>query len=457
MEAEKIMNRGGDLMISISGVRGTIPAGLDPVSIVYFTRAFAAVTGETIVIGNDARPTGPMMRHLIIGTLIACGKRIVDIGLAPTPTVKAVVSMIEADAGIMISASHNPPEWNAFKFIDRGGYFFGKERSEELLDAMRLDANPFVDYRRFGTVHLRDGIEDHIRAVLKIIPNIEAIRNRGYRVVVDAVAGAGREAIPLLLEELGCGVERLYCDEEPNGGFPRPPEPTPSALQEFGKLTRSSRASVGFALDPDADRLVVASPTTGTISEEYTLPLALLAYAQRLKGGCVVINQSTSNLIEHVADGMGATVYRSAVGEANVVEMMIERHAFFGGEGNGGVIVPDVPSFGRDTLTGVALILSAMAARNADSIDDLMKGLPELHMEKLKGSIEGKSLNQVYADLRKKFDGEIDETDGLRIVMRDRSFVHARPSNTEPIIRIITQAPTKERLDEIVNKINVSK
>jgi len=451
---EWIYNRGAHLMVSISGIRGTIPEGLDPINIVYFARGFAAITGKRIVIGNDARPTGPMLRHLLIGTLLGCGKEVIDIGLAPTPTVKAAVNLFNASAGVMISASHNPTEWNAFKFIGEGGFFFDQATGERLIDAIRTDANPAVDYRQFGNYTEQDGVAGHIKTILDFLPNVEQIRKKRYRVVVDAVAGAGRVALPQLLEELGCDVIRLYCDPDPEGGFPRPPEPTPSALGEFGERVIAENGAIGFALDPDADRLVVASPKQGTINEEYTLPLALCGMER--SGGIVVVNQSTATLIDHVANRIGATVVRSAVGEANVVSMMRGQNAFFGGEGNGGVILPDIPSYGRDSLIGAALILSAMARDDLSQVDGLLQQLPELHMEKRKKSVESISVDAVYENLKRTFTGSIDTIDGLRIELEDGTWIHARPSNTEPILRIIVQAPSSDRLASVLHTIDVS-
>jgi phosphomannomutase len=457
---EDLINRGKHLMVSISGIRGVIPDGLDPVNIVHFSLAFASITGKKIVMGNDARPTGPILRHLLIGTLIACGKEIIDIGLAPTPTVKAAVQIENADAGVMISASHNPPEWNAFKFMGKGGFFFNQEQSAALVQAVKNGANPSVDYTRMGKVLEKDGVQAHIKAVLSIILNVNEIRSKKYTVVVDAVSGAGRIALPMMLEELGCKVIRLYCDPTPDGSFPRPPEPTPSALKEFGDLVIHNKASVGFALDPDADRLVIGSPATGTINEEYTVPLAMMGLEKKIqsyKNPLIVLNQSTADLTEYLANKMGAKVIRSAVGEANVVELMLEKNAVYGGEGNGGVILPDVPSFGRDTLTGAALILSAMASQNAATIDPLMKQLPELHMKKAKIEMDSVSPATVYSDIKKKFpDSSEDTTDGLRLVLKDGSWIHARPSNTEPIMRIIAQSPSASRLEEILKMISVS-
>jgi phosphomannomutase len=452
---EALTERGKKLLISVSGIRGTIPAGLDPVNTVCFVRALAAVTGKRIVVGEDARPTGPALKQILIGTLIASGKSVLDIGLAPTPTVKAAVAL-HADAGVMISASHNPLEWNGFKMIQKGGFFFDAAMNAKWLKALRENVDPSVEYKKFGSHTRIDGIQDHIKAVLKSLPLLKQIRAKKYRVVVDGVAGAGRDALPLLLEELGCKVVRLYCDSSDR--FPRPPEPTPSALKEFGKLTRDKKAAVGFALDPDADRLVIGSPTFGAINEEYTLPLALLGLAPFLPKKpktkpVIVVNLSTATLCDDVAAAYGIPVLRSAVGEANVVELMRKRGAVFGGEGNGGVIHPNIPSYGRDTLIGAALILQAMTRQGLKSVDGLMAGLSTLHMEKTKFEFERSELDDIFDRFTNGFGEGVqaDRTDGLHLKFSDDAWLHIRASNTEPILRVIAQArnPTmlRERID----------
>ena len=462
-DINKLTERGGDLMISISGIRGRVPQGLDPENILYFTRAFCAVTGRKIVLGNDARPTGPILRHLALGVLLAAGKEVLDIGLAPTPTVKAAVALTRSHAGIMLSASHNPPEWNAFKFMGPGGFFFDAADGERLLGALRRDdfaaQGLAKDYRGMGVVREYDGLGGHIDAVLDIIPNLRAIRKKKYKVVVDAVAGAGREALPLLLEKLGCRVIPLFCEPTKRGEFPRPPEPTPMALRKFGALVKKKKAHIGFALDPDADRLVLGSPKRGAIHEEYTLPLAFLGMEEyysrvssrtkggRRKGRPLIVNLSTANLLDAVSERAGLKVSRAPVGEANVVNAMRARKACYGGEGNGGVIHPGVPSYGRDPLVGAALTLSAMV-REDKTLDELMDEMPRLYMEKTKMPLpEDLNAEEIFYRLKKEFpEGEVNEEDGLHITLPDLSWLHLRKSNTEPIIRLIAQGATSAKL-----------
>ncbi|MBI3394882.1 MAG: phosphoglucosamine mutase [Spirochaetia bacterium] len=450
---DALLQRGKNLLVSISGIRGIIPDGLDPVNIVAFSRAFAAVTGKRIVIGCDARPTGPILNHLLTGTLLAAGKEIIDVGLVPTPTVKAAVKTWKADGGVMISASHNPPEWNAFKLIGKEGFFFSAADSEKMIHALRSDQFPAVGWKKMGTLRSEDAVQMHIDQVIKALPNVAKIRKKKYKVVVDGVGGAGREALPRLLKSLGCTVITLYCEPTKDGSFPRPPEPTPSALSKFGALVKKKKAAVGFALDPDADRLVTGSPTSGAVNEEYTLPLALLGMPSKKvrSTDSVVLNLSTSTLVDAVMHARGGRVFRAAVGEANVVADMVKRKAFFGGEGNGGVIHPLVPSYGRDSLIGAGLILSAMAASDAKSIDDLLDCLPDLHMDKRKFELSGQSMQDIKAGLKQRFPkGRFDERDGIHITLPAGAWVHARSSNTEPVLRIIAQAESKKALEQLI-------
>lgn len=444
------------LMISVSGFRAILPDGLDPGGIVALAQGFADTTGKRIVIGRDSRPTGPLLSRLFRDVLEYRGKTIIDVGIAPTPTVKAAVSQLKADAGVIITASHNPEEWNGIKFLKRGGFFYDHAALEALLHAIEsplktTGARPGRSMP-LGSTSDQNAIAAHVKAILKTLPNVSAIRRKKYRVVVDAVAGAGREAMPLILKELGCSVIPLFC--QPAERFPRPPEPTPAALREFGKLVKSRKASVGFALDPDADRLVCGSPTVGAIHEEYTLPLAFLGKRPTLRRPSrLVVNLSTATLLDAVA--APHRVERSPVGEANVVGQMQKARATFGGEGNGGVIDPSLPSYGRDSLAGAAWILSAMAARNARSIDELLAEIPPLFMAKEKLERKGEisealsrfeSLARALPDLRLK---SVDRRDGLHLLFDDGSWAHLRASNTEPILRLILQADSPSALSSL--------
>lgn len=460
VKMDHLLERGNDLLVSISGVRGTIPVGLDPINTAHFARAFAVITGKRIVIGNDARPTGPALKQIFCGVLMACGKEVIDVGLAPTPTIKAAVNYFKAQAGVIVSASHNPLQWNGFKLIQPGGFFFDKGMGARLVAAMRDGSSDYKEFKGFGNLQYSNAIGLHVAEVLRAIPAKNKIRKMRYRVVVDAVAGAGREALPILLTELGCRVERLYCEPTSGGKFPRPPEPTPAALGAFGRTIKAKKAALGFALDPDADRLVTGSPGRGCVHEEYTLPLALLGLEKRLrksqKKPAFVVNLSTANLLDHVVARLGGVVYRSAVGEANVVAMMRKKKALFGGEGNGGTIHAEIASFGRDPLIGAALILTAMAERKARNLDQLLDELPELFMQKDKFEIEdrdaiGATLERIQGNFTYK---RVDRRDGLYLNLENNAWLHVRASNTEPVLRSIAQAADKKSLFEIVNKMN---
>ncbi|MCB1170423.1 MAG: hypothetical protein KDK25_08830, partial [Leptospiraceae bacterium] len=409
-----------------------------------------------------------------------------------TPTVKAVVQQKKAAAGIIVTASHNPIEWNGLKFLKKGGFFFGSGELEAWKEALSLAQDTTVPPAKLGRIQTVDGISLHIEAILKRIPNVAKIRKKKYRVVVDGVGGAGREALPLLLEALGCKVIRLNC--EGVYGFPRPPEPTPAALKDFGKLCKKEKVAAGFALDPDADRLVPGTALSGAINEEYTLPLALMGYVQsvrksslssgsvsRKKGSYgtgagrgkseasrgrssaaagasqngsgrkgVVVNLSSSLLTALVAQEAGLPFMRAPVGEANVVESMLGSKAVFGGEGNGGVIDPALPSFGRDSLAGAAWILSAMAEFDMDSLDPMLQHLPGIHMKKEKIHMPKAKIPGAFQKLKKAFGkaASIDERDGLWLGFTE-GWIHLRASNTEPIVRLIVEGRNASVLEEL--------
>jgi phosphomannomutase len=441
------------LMISVSGMRAVLPAGLGPNELSAIATAFADTTDKTLVLGRDSRITGEAILSLFRAILMLRGKTVIDTGIAPTPTVKAVVALQKAGGGLIVTASHNPEEWNGLKFLSKGGFFYDQKAIETLLHEIESPTFRQKAPGRPGTTKQIDGIDLHIRAILKSLPNLSAIRKRRFSVVVDAVGGAGREALPRLLEELGCKVIPLYC--EASDRFPRPPEPTPSALKKFSALVKKTRPAVGFALDPDADRLVTGSPALGAVHEEYTLPLAFLGKRPTLvnnRPGILTVNLSTSTLLDTIA--APHRVERTAVGEANVVGHMRMKKALFGGEGNGGVIDPTIPSYGRDSLTGAAWILSALAAYNARNLDDLLKELPPLFMSKEK--LERKEdLDHTFA----RFESialntgrlkTVDHRDGLYLLFQDGSWLHLRASNTEPIIRLIAQANDRKGLKELL-------
>jgi phosphomannomutase len=442
-----------NLMVSISGVRGKIKEGFGLPEALLFAQSFATMmAGQTVVLGRDSRPSGPYFEHLLSASLLASGSNILTLGLVPTPTTKAVVKLAKAKGGIMISASHNPMEWNAFKFISKDGFFFNSKENEMLVSLVRDGKyfSPLIHPKGYIESG-EDYIDLHIKSVLARV-NVNKIKKKKYTVFVDAVGGAGSYVIPDLLKQLGCKTILHHC--VPDGTFPRPPEPTPAALVSSEKAFKKSKADIGFALDPDADRLVLFTPKRGAVSEELTLPLALRsALGSAKKGSKVVVNLSSSFLNEHVANSFGMKVLRSKVGEANVVSEMLSEKAVFGGEGNGGVIDPKVPSFGRDTLSGIAHILNLMAEENKP-IDDFLTELPEICMEKLSFPLaKGISLESLYDKFITEFPkAEMSTKDGLWLSEGER-WIHVRPSNTEPIFRVIAESRSASDLKETLKRV----
>lgn len=435
------------LMVSISGIRAIVPNGLTPDMIVQLLNAYALTTKGTILIGNDGRISSPVLEELILAVLSYYGKTIIQLGIAPTPTIKAACNFYKVDSGIIITASHNPIEWNGIKFLKKGGMFYTKADYITLFKAMSQKENYAPVLKR--NIILKDGIEKHIESIAKVIPNIETVRKRKYKVLVDLANGSGVYAIPKLLEFFNCKVIKIH--SEANRPFERPPEPTPENLKLFSKLCKQEKVQIGFALDPDGDRLVCGSPLLGAINEEYTLPLAYLGKKLNVKKPMqIVINYSTSSLLERICQFNKDKVIRTSVGEVNVFNKILEIKAKFGGEGNGGVIDPIIPSRGRDSLAGISYILSAMAEKNANSVDDLIQTMPPLYMAKLKLFISKKNQNglfdQIYQSLKALNKTIVQESkeDGYYIAFEDSSWVHFRFSNTEPIMRIIFEEASKE-------------
>jgi len=441
------------LMISVSGVRGRLRDGFGLEEILLFSNAFASMMpGSSVVVGRDSRPSGPYLQKLLTGALLSRDCAVLDLGIVPTPTVKAGVHLAKAHGGVMISASHNPIEWNAFKFIAKKGFFFSKLENQILLEKIQSqNFAPLSLLPKGKEVFSRDLVDLHIQSVLKNV-DVPKIRKKKFKVFLDAVNGAGSLVVPELLSRLGCRV--ILHHTEPNGLFPRPPEPTLENLKSTSQAIRKTDADVGFALDPDADRLVLLSSKKGAIAEEYTLPLALQNKARSSKRNAkVVINLSTSFLNEHVGSLYGFQVLRSAVGEANVVQEMLDSKAIFGGEGNGGVIDPKVPSFGRDSLSGIAHILDLMAA-TGQSLENLLAHLPELHMKKQSYPLsQPEALQTIQSKLKEEFSqAQVSEKDGLWL-SEGSTWVHVRPSNTEPIFRVIAEAKTKQDLEETLKRV----
>ncbi|HOI29820.1 MAG TPA: phosphoglucosamine mutase [Melioribacteraceae bacterium] len=430
------------LMISISGIRGIVGDGLDPEVIVRSTAAFADFCGSgKIVLGSDGRISGGMVRNLIVGTLTAKGNDVIDIGICPTPTVLFNVKHLNAAGGIQISASHNPNEWNALKLLNSKGEFLSPEENIDFLKKMDEATRHFAPWNKLGNVtDYSKGLDNHINAVLNMKHiDVEKIKTRKFRVLLDCVNGAGAYSMPKLLKKLGCKVIELNCEK--NGVFPRLPEPIPENLTETMEAVRKHKADIGIVVDPDVDRLVLITEEGEPFGEENTITQAVKYYLSKKKGN-VAVNLSTTRAVDDVANEFGCKVFRAPVGEANVVKKMKEVDAVIGGEGSGGVIVPDV-NFGRDALVGTVITLQHLAKARC-KMSRLKKSLPEYFIVKKKIEIGSANPDEILRKMVEKYKtAKTNLDDGLRIDLEDH-WVHLRKSNTEPIIRCIVEAKSKD-------------
>ncbi|MEO8199021.1 MAG: phosphoglucosamine mutase [Gemmatimonadota bacterium] len=445
------------LMISVSGMRGIVGKDLTPELVARHAAALGAWARDRgaprVVLGRDARTSGPMFARAAIAGLMSVGCDVIDVGMVPTPTVQLAVEHHGAGAGLILTASHNPIEWNALKFVGPDGIFLDGE-SGGIVRRLAADGPSRAGWDTVGGVSEDAGaIARHLDLVMALpMINVAAIRSRQFHVALDCVRGAGGTTMPALLERLGCRVSAINL--ETDGRFPRAPEPVPENLGDLSDLVRSSGADIGFAVDPDVDRLAVVDEKGQPIGEDYTLAFAVRAVLgenvanARHDTATVVANLSTSLVVEDAAREMGGTFLRAPVGEANVARTIVESRALIGGEGNGGVILPSL-HVGRDAPVGVALILHLLA-KTRQAVSALVAAAPRYQIVKAKGP-RGKDLQPIYQALRKQFPEAIaDERDGLRLAWRDR-WVHLRPSGTEPIIRFIAEAPTRQDADTLVS------
>jgi phosphomannomutase len=437
------------LMVSISGIRGIVGDGLDPDVLVRFTSAYADFIGKgKVVVGRDARISGEMVSNIVVGTLIAKGLDVIDIGICPTPTVQYTVKMLNADGGIAISASHNPNEWNALKLLNRTGQFMSPEENKTLLQILDKEKSAFKSWDLLGKKTSSEGINEHVKGVLSLKHiDAEKIRKRKFKVLADCVNGAGAYVIPDLLREFGCEVIEMNCEK--TGIFPRLPEPLPENLTETMKAVKESKADLGIVVDPDVDRLVLITNEGEPFGEENTITQAVKFILSKEKGN-VVVNLSTTRAVDDVTEFEGCKVIRSAVGEANVVQRMKETGAVIGGEGSGGVIYPAL-HYGRDALVGIAITLQHLL-EFGKPVSELKKSLPEYFIVKKKIEIGEANPDNIISALVDSYKSEkINTEDGLRIDFDDH-WVHLRKSNTEPIIRIITEAKTKAEAEKFSEK-----
>jgi len=436
------------LMVSISGVRGIVGKSLTPMVVQNFALAFGTFIKQgKIIVGGDSRSSGSAIRNIVKGCLQSTGCQVIDVGIVPTPTVQMEILRHHADGGVAVTASHNPAEWNGLKFMDANGRFMSPAKAEKIYAlASKGDFN-LTEWQTVGSVKEDAEANDKHNSAVLSLPYIDtnALQKREYKVVVDCVNGAGGLIIPRLLDQLGCRVHVI--NGEANGHFAHTPEPLPENLGQLSESVKKYKADIGFAVDPDVDRCAIVDHSGRPIGEEYTLVLAV-KFLLGKKLGPVVVNMSTSRASEDIAKYYNCPFFRSKVGEINVVEEMDKRQAVIGGEGNGGVILPDV-HLGRDAPVAVALTLQHLL-ESGQSLQTLVASLPQYEMVKSKIELGQTDPDAVITKLIGQFPEEkINLLDGLKIDEKEY-WVHLRKSNTEPIIRIIAEAGNREKAEDIV-------
>jgi len=460
------------LIKSISGIRGTIGGkpgeGLSPIDVVKFTAAFATFIANSankkkikIVVGRDARISGEMVNNLVLGTLQGMGVDVVDLGLSTTPTVEIAVPEENADGGIILTASHNPKQWNALKLLNAKGEFINEQDGAEVLDIADKEKYTFADVNALGKVTKDDTyFQKHIDKILALsLIDVEAIKKADFKVVIDCVNSTGGIVLPLLLKALGVNqVVELYCD--PTGEFPHNPEPLPENLRDIAKAVKKEGADVGIVVDPDVDRLALVCEDGEMFGEEYTLVacaeyvLNMRSPAEKASGkkGNTVSNLSSTRALRDVTEKHNGKYSASAVGEVNVVKMMKETNAIIGGEGNGGIILPEL-HYGRDALVGIALFLSHLA-KYGKSCSMLRSSYPDYHISKNKIELTPEiNVDAILESIQEKYKKQpINTIDGVKIEF-DKEWVHLRRSNTEPIIRIYSESESETTADNLAKKI----
>ena len=456
------------LIKSISGIRGTIGGevnqGLTPVDAVKFASAYGTWllrrnpnTVVKVVIGRDARISGQMISDLVISTLVGLGIDVVNLGLSTTPTVEVAVPMESAHGGIILTASHNPKQWNALKLLNEKGEFISGEEGKIVLKIAENEDFNFAEVDDLGSVTNDDSyLKKHIDAILNLkIVNLEAIKAADFSIVVDAVNSTGGIFVPAMLDALGVKkITKLYCD--PTGHFPHNPEPLPEHLTDLSQEIKEKGADVGFTVDPDVDRLAMVCEDGSMFGEEYTL-VAVADYVLSTTPGSSVSNLSSTRALRDVTEARGQTYHASAVGEVNVVTKMKAENAVIGGEGNGGIIYPEL-HYGRDSLVGIALFLSLLAEKKMKA-SELRDSYPAYTISKNKIQLTPEiNVDQILLEMAKKYaNHEVDTTDGVKIYI-EKEWVHLRKSNTEPIIRIYSESKSltaaNELADRIIDEIN---
>ena len=435
------------LKISISGVRGIIGDGLDIRTVVDYTAAFSCLFPKKskVLVARDTRLTGDTIANSVISTLMASGINVIDIGITPTPTALYMVEKLKAHGGIMVSASHNPIEWNALKLIGKGGKFLDEKSVQELNKLYDKKSSRFVKALETGTYQkIEDAIEQHIKRIIRFI-DVDKIKKRNFKVACDYVNGTGLFATPKLLKALG--VKEISINKEHTGKFAHVAEPSASSMKSLSELAKKNKVDIGFTQDPDADRLAIVLNDGTIVSEEYTLALCA-KYLWSVGKGNAAVNLSTSRMIDDLAKEKGYSVDRTKIGEINVSSHVVKNRLYFGGEGNGGIIVPAV-STGRDSLLGIALILELMAKENK-TIKEIVAEIPKYEIVKEKLEVAKIDENSFLKNIKSKFTkSKITSIDGIKIDL-ENGWLHVRSSNTEPIVRIIAEAKTKKEAKELI-------
>ncbi len=452
------------LIKSISGIRGTIGGNagdnLTPIDIVRFTTAYGMWlkesdnTAKKVVVGRDSRPSGKMVENIVTSTLVSLGYEVINIGMATTPTTELAVAAESAAGGIIITASHNPKNWNALKLLNNHGEFLNDKDGKRILDIAEAENFNYSEIEGIGKIsEINNYDEYHIESVSKLkLVNKEAVSRANFKVAIDCVNSVGGIVIPKLLKALGVNdIVELYCT--PDGNFPHNPEPLPENLTEISKLIKDKGADVGFVVDPDVDRLAIICEDGSMFGEEYTL-VAVADYVLSKTPGNTVSNLSSTRALRDITEKYGMIYNSAAVGEVNVVAKMKETNAIIGGEGNGGVIYPE-SHYGRDALTGIALFLSLMAEKK-QKVSEIKKSYPEYFISKNKIQLDkGIDVSGILKSLENKFkDNPLHTIDGLKIEFPEtREWVHLRKSNTEPIIRIYSESRSAEKADALAKMI----
>jgi phosphomannomutase len=440
------------LKVGISGVRGVVGDSFTPQVAADFAAAFGTYVGRgTVLVGHDTRRTGDMIERAVVAGLQSVGCKPLLAGVIPTPTALILTKELNARGGIAITASHNPAQWNALKFIGRDGLFLDRNQANELYDVYHQGEFPLVTEDAIPkTVEIESPMAAHFRKVLDYV-DVDRIRDRHFRVAVDCCNGVGAVHTRVFLEQLGCEV--TTCCDALNGEFEREPEPLPENLRELSSLVKEGRCDIGFAQDPDGDRLAIVDEQGVPIGEDLTVALAVDNVLTAHETGKVVVHLSTSQSVHWVASQHNCECVRSRIGEINVVKKMLQERAVVGGEGNGGVIVPTIHPC-RDSYAGMALILELLA-RQDKCVSAIRAGIPHYFMVKRKVRMQGEQTSRVLRALRRRHEnGRINLEDGVHVVLDDAWF-HVRLSNTEPVVRIVTEAPSQSAAEHLADRVEV--